>query len=87
MDDDLRPDADEEISPQHKYLRRVSKEAARVREAKATLEPKIEYRLVHDSRGRQKYRKLTRTPNGTHCELVPHDCVTDTIRQTAKVDR
>lgn len=54
-----------EGSPRHAHLRKLAAEAEALKKAKSNQKPvKVEYELVHDSRGKPKYRKILRMPNG-----------------------
>lgn len=62
----------EDSSPRHKHLRKLAAEAEALKKAKANSGSiKVEYEVVHDTRGRPKYRKVSYMPNGTkHREYV-----------------
>ncbi len=59
---------DEAITPErHEHLRKLEAENKALKKAKAEASKKatIEVQLVFDTRGRPKYRKITRMPGGT----------------------
>ncbi len=55
----------EDSSPRHKHLRKLAAEAEALKKEKENTKPiKIEYEMVHDTRGKPKYRKVFFMPNG-----------------------
>ena len=75
--DSVQDVAEEDSSPRHKHLKKLAAEAEALKKAKQNIKPsKIEYELVHDTRGKPKYRKVIRMPNGTkHWLYVPKTMV------------
>lgn len=61
------PQAEDDSSPRHKHLRKLAEEAEALKKQKENQKHlvKTEIEIVHDTRGRPKYRKVFRMPNGT----------------------
>lgn len=61
---------DDDSSPRHKHLRKLAAEAEALKKAKQN-PTGIEIEIVYDTRGKPKYRKISRMPNGNkHSEYI-----------------
>lgn len=65
MTDEAQVDNAEDSSPRHKHLRKLAAEAESLKKSKENTSPvRVEYEIVHDTRGKPKYRKILYMPSG-----------------------